>query len=109
MKLRPHRQQTVVRRINQKLAPRYFGPYPTLERVGAVSYRIKLPESARIHYVFHVSQLKKAVGSYTVEPELPAELGVEDADVEELEAILATRDIREGDDVTRQFLVKWKG
>ena len=86
MKLRPHRQQTVVRRINQKLAPRYFGPYPTLERVGAVSYRIKLPESARIHYVFHVSQLKKVVGSYKVEPKLPAELGVEDADVEEPEA-----------------------
>ncbi|KAI5436155.1 hypothetical protein KIW84_022565 [Lathyrus oleraceus] len=61
LKLRPHRQQTVARRINQKLAPRYFGPYPILARVGAVSYRLKLPESARIHSVFHVSQLKKCL------------------------------------------------
>jgi len=34
LKLRPHRQQTIARRINQKLAPRFFSPFPVVERIG---------------------------------------------------------------------------
>ncbi|KAI5423285.1 hypothetical protein KIW84_046321 [Lathyrus oleraceus] len=109
LKLKPHRQQTVARRINQKLVSRYFGPYPILARVGAVSYKLKLPESARIHSVFHVSQLKKAVGNYTVEPELPVGLEVDDDDLEEPESLMALREIREGDRLVKQWIVKWKG
>ena len=52
----------MARRINPKLAPRFFGPFPILERVGVVSYKLKLLEGARVHLVFHVSQLKKVVG-----------------------------------------------
>lgn len=70
---------------------------------------MKLPKSARIHSVFHVSQLKKAVGNYTVEPELPAGLEVDDDDLEELESLMASREIREGDRLVKQWLVKWKG
>jgi len=36
-----------------------------------MSYKLKLPESAKVHSVFHISQLKKAIGNYNVEPELP--------------------------------------
>jgi len=34
LKLRPHRQQTIARRINQKLALMFFGPFPVVERIG---------------------------------------------------------------------------
>jgi hypothetical protein len=71
VKLRAHRQQSVVSRINAKLAARYYGPYPEVERIGAVAYKIKLPEGSRVHPVFHVSLLKKAVGSYQEEDTLP--------------------------------------
>lgn len=65
VKLCPHRQHTVACRINPKLSTCYFGPSKILSRVGEVAYKLKLPESARVHPVFHLSQLKKpmTVGS----------------------------------------------
>eukprot|EP00253_Pinus_taeda_P007798 PITA_07798 len=44
-----------------KLAPRYFGPFQILARVGPVTYQLALPSHIRIHNVFHVSVLKKYV------------------------------------------------
>jgi hypothetical protein len=49
-------------RVKGKLAPRYIGPFPILERCGQVAYRLRLLESLyAVHNVFHVSQLKKCL------------------------------------------------
>lgn len=43
-----------------KLAPRYVGPFPVIERIGKVAYRLALPEHlSSVHNVFHVSMLRK--------------------------------------------------
>nr|GEW01776.1 retrotransposable element Tf2 [Tanacetum cinerariifolium] len=43
-----------------KLNPRYVGPFKVLKKVGAVSYKLELPqELRRIHNTFYVSNLKK--------------------------------------------------
>ena len=46
-----------------KISPRYVGPYEVLQRIGKVSYELKLPsELALVHPWFHVSMVKKFIG-----------------------------------------------
>jgi len=48
--------------INGKLAPRYIGPYPIVERCGPVAYRLNLPANlSAVHNIFRVSQLRKCL------------------------------------------------
>nr|GEZ38800.1 putative reverse transcriptase domain-containing protein [Tanacetum cinerariifolium] len=43
-----------------KLNPRYVGPFKVLKKVGAIAYKLELPqELSRVHNTFHVSNLKK--------------------------------------------------
>ncbi|GJX19983.1 putative reverse transcriptase domain-containing protein [Tanacetum coccineum] len=49
-----------------KLNPRYVGPFKVLEKVGAIAYKLELPqELSRVYNTFHVSNLKKC---YADEP-----------------------------------------
>ena len=65
LKLQPYIQTSIATRASHKLSFRYFGPYPVLAKVGAVAYKLQLPEHTNIHPVFHVSLLKKALPSTT--------------------------------------------
>jgi hypothetical protein len=48
--------------VKGKLAPHYIGPFPILEKCGSVAYKLDLPPSlARVHDIFHVTQLKKCL------------------------------------------------
>ncbi|GJR59558.1 putative reverse transcriptase domain-containing protein [Tanacetum coccineum] len=43
-----------------KLNPRYVGPFKVLKKVGAIAYKLELPqELSRVHNTFRVSNLKK--------------------------------------------------
>lgn len=103
LKLRPYRQTTVAQRLNQKLAPRYYGPYEIVERIGPVAYKLKLPPASSIHPVFHVSQIKKMVGDQQVTLDLPTDGASEN--IVEPEEVMGKRKISGQQEV----LIAWKG
>lgn len=106
LKLRSYHQQSVVKRLYQKLAARYFCPFEVLGRVGTVAYKLKLPTESRIHDVFHVSQLKPVVGQGHRVSELPRTLSRADEVVIEPENVLDTRHDAQS---CSEALVSWTG
>lgn len=72
LEIQPYVQSSLHKRANHKLSFKYFGPYTILEKIGEAAYKLQLPPSAAIHPVFHVSLLKKVVGTnHQVSDELP--------------------------------------
>ena len=55
VKLCPYHHRSLATRANEQLAPRFYGPYQVVARVGAVAYKLLLPLETTIHPVFHVS------------------------------------------------------
>lgn len=109
VKLRPHRQQTVVKRVNQKLAARYFGPFQILQRLGSVAYKLQLPEGTRVHPVFHVSQLKRALGTNDVAKQLPSAFDSGFSVDYKPKQVLAVRRTHTGEEIRQQVFIHWEG
>jgi len=88
---------------------KYFGHFPTIQCVGSVAYKLLLPSTARIHFVFHVSQLKPCQGvhqqSYIPLPLITNGIGP----ILQPQESLQSRVILKGDKHIPQVLVHWKG
>jgi hypothetical protein len=63
--------------IKEKLAPRYIGLYPIIDKYGSLSYQVELSSKlSGMHDVFHVSQLKRCLKPPTdvvIEDTIPLE------------------------------------
>lgn len=51
----------------------YFGPFKVITKMDTVAYKLKLPNTTKIHEVLHVSQSKAFYGAST-NPYLPLTL-----------------------------------
>ena len=75
-----------------------------------MAYKLKLPPYATIHPVFHVSHLRKVVGTTTQLPQpLPPQLAVDMELQVEPAAILGVRPALEKGSVGQEVFIKWKG
>jgi hypothetical protein len=97
-------------RPTKKLQHRFLGPYRIDKKVSPVAYKLELPESLRIHPVFHVSLLrpyKDPVSFPDRSPPIPPPLPVTIDDTPEyvVERILDHRTRRH----RLEYLVKWEG
>ena len=92
----------------KKLDVRQSGPFKILSIIGTHAYKLKLPDSAKIHDVFHVSLLRPFTsptypGQY-LEPPTPIET---EQDLEyEVSAIIDSRLSHSG---KLEYLVEWLG
>jgi hypothetical protein len=90
---------------HKKMAPKREGLFEIEEVLGPVTYQLKLPESWRIHKVFHAALLwpyreNEVYGENYIRPLPDIEEGKE---VYEVEQILKHRRCRQG----YEYLVKW--
>jgi hypothetical protein len=109
LKLQPYTQSTLASKPYPKLAYKYYGPYTILERVGAVAYRLQLPEGALIHNVFHISQLKPFSADYTpVYDCLPQVTDLTAADTV-AEVVVDRRLVKKGNTAIPQVKLTWVG
>ena len=61
--LQPYKQMSLKKaKKDNKLSPKYYGPYKVLQKIGTMAYKLVLPASSRVHLFFHVSCLKKVIG-----------------------------------------------
>jgi len=105
LKLHPYQMQFLGAETNQKLVAWFYGPFKVLERIGGVAYKLQLPETTKIHPVFHVSLLKRSVDPFTSSQPMPQEVFAKAKLLVQLEQIL---DNRKNDKGELEVLVKWQ-
>ena len=84
-----------------------LGPFPISEKISDVNFRLDLPQSMRVHNVFHVSLLEPYRQNMIANrvPPMVTPVDAEDSDVFEVAQSVDSRLVSG----KLQYLVHWKG
>jgi hypothetical protein len=99
----------LAKRLNEKLAPRYYGPFAVPKRIGKVSYKFDLLATTSLHPVFHISQLRPALGANLSKQSIPTQLTWELELIMKPKALLGVRKRNTSIASVLDVLIKWKG
>ena len=106
--LQPYNKSTLKEKGVENLKPQFYGPYGVICRVGEVAYELELPIGSKIHKIFHVPCLKKAIGQHVVATmDLPP-IDDEGHLVLQPESILDTQKRQLRNMVIKEYLVQWR-
>jgi hypothetical protein len=109
LRLQPYKQMSLKQaKKDNKLSPKYYGPYKVLQKIGTMAYKLELPASSRVHPVFHVSCLKKVIGDKIPVQTILPELDEEGKMILEPEAITDTRIRQLRNRSISEYLIKWR-
>lgn len=108
LKVLPYRRKSLVVRLNEKLAPMFYGPFTVGQRIGQVAYKLVLPSTGYIHPVFHVYQLCKVEGVVQGVKEVPSQLSERLEMLAEPEALLWVRPGMGSNIRGLDVLIQWK-
>lgn len=100
------RRHQATDRPSSKLDHRRLGPFEIVERINSVAFRLQLPDTMRVHDVFHVSLLEPfhrntIVGCDQPEPLPPT---IDEPDELSIEQLVDSRDTNG----FREYLVAWR-
>ena len=93
---------------DNKLSPKYYGPYKVLQNIGTMAYKLELHASLRVHLIFHVSYLKKVIREKIKLQTILPELDEEGKIVLEPEAVMERRTRKLQSRSILEYLIKWK-
>jgi hypothetical protein len=109
LRLQPYKQMSLKQaKKDNKLSPKYYGPYKVLQKIGTMAYKLELPASSRVHPVFHVSCLKKVIGNKIPVQTILPKLDKEGKIILEPEAITDTRIRQLRNRSISEYLIKWR-
>jgi hypothetical protein len=109
LRLKPYKQMSLKKdKKDNKLSPKYYGPYKVLQNIGTMAYKLEFLESSRVHPVFHVSCLKNVIGDNIPVQTIFPELDEEGKIILEPEAIDDTRIRQLRNRSISEYLIKWR-
>ena len=107
LRLQPYKKSYLKLKGRQKSAPKFYGPYKVPQKIGSVSYKLELPPSSSIHPVFHVSCLKKVIGTNIKAQNILPELDNEGSIILEPDSILNRCTRQLCSQSIKQVLIQW--
>jgi hypothetical protein len=95
-------------RKDNKLSPKYYGPYKVLKNIGTMEYKLQFLASSRVHPIFHVSCLKKVIVDKILVQTILLELDEEGKIILDAEAIIDRKICQLRNGSILEYLIKWK-